>query len=161
MTYLSWGGRGAHSHRAIVRTVCQWGWYGIADLFTFTRYSGYWDRGDISPVMSKIHSDTILPERPSGLSQILSISSFPLFFAILRRWAFDWPLVAEMLCGISRLLHFHFSGPCVLNSFHLDICPQCTQGRDLNSKSTTMLSFKPSWEGQTAWHAPVLVHLRC
>ena len=111
--------------------------------------------------MSKIHSDTILPERPSGLSQILSISSFPLFLVILRRWAFDWPLVAEMLCGISRLLHFHFSGPCVLNSFHLDICPQCTQGRDLNSKSTTMLSFKPSWEGQTAWHAPVLVHLRC
>ena len=34
-------------------------------------------RGDISPVMTKLHSDTILPERPFlGLSQISSLQFF-------------------------------------------------------------------------------------
>ena len=52
------------------------------DLFTFTGYCGYWVRTwDISPVMTKLHSDTILPERPFlGLSQISAIFSRLQFF---------------------------------------------------------------------------------
>ena len=60
--------------------------------------------GDISPVMTKLHSDTILPERPFlDLSQILSqrpiFSSLPFLcadchFFVTRGigWTFDWPL---------------------------------------------------------------------
>ena len=36
-------------------------------------YSGYWDRGDISTVMTKPHSDTILPEGLFGSFRILDI----------------------------------------------------------------------------------------
>ena len=36
-------------------------------------YSGYWDRRDISTVMTKPHSDTILPEGLFGSFRILDI----------------------------------------------------------------------------------------
>ena len=36
-------------------------------------YSGYWDLGDISTVMTKPHSDTILPEGLFGSFRILDI----------------------------------------------------------------------------------------
>ena len=91
--------------------------------------------GDISPVMTKLHSDTILPESPFlGLSQILSRRFF-LFCTFFYDGIDDntsREAGGELLVGLSvayamrhsppmHLLQFlpDFPGPCVLNSLNL------------------------------------------
>ena len=103
------------------------------DLFTFTGYCGYWVRTwDIFPVMTKLHSDTILPERPFlGLSQISAIFSRLHFFydriAISLSREARVELLIDLLVDYSMrhsslpLLHLAFSpdfpGPWTLDLF--------------------------------------------
>ena len=129
--------QGADFLRAIVRTVCQqarqradMGKWGPFYMGTGYREVDIGSEGDISPVMTKLHSDTILPERPFlDLSQILSqrpiFSSLPFlcadchFFVTRGRgWTFDWPLrglcVATFRTSPPIFCTFlHFPGPCV------------------------------------------------
>ena len=99
------------------------------DLFTFAGYRGYWvqpgtilhsqdieDIGsqptwDISPVMTSLHSDTILPQRPFlGLSQISTIFSRLHFFydriAISSSREAGVELLIGLLVAAYALRHF-------------------------------------------------------